>query len=175
MIKSIARHALQAITGTRKFYYRKLAALAPSAKGKRVLEIGSGKQVRGKETYSAVHIFQDVAEFRQTDMNPEFGHEILDITTMNLDGKYDLILCLNVLEHVYDFQTAIQNLHRALKDGGRLVVAVPFAFPMHDEPHDYYRYTEFALRRMLADFQNIDLSINGTRKAPFGLFVVAKK
>lgn len=175
MIKSIARTIVHLITGNRKYYYRQLAAIAPSAKGKRVLEIGSGKQVKGREAYSAVHIFEDVAEFRQTDMNPEFGHEILDITAMDINREYDLILCLNVLEHVYDFQTAIQNLHRALKDGGRLVVAVPFAFPMHDEPHDYYRYTEFALRRMLADFQNIDLSINGTRKAPFGLFVVAKK
>lgn len=175
MMKEIARRLVHMVTRTRKFYYRRLRELAPSAKGKRVLEIGSGKQVKGKEAYSAVHIFTDVAEFRQTDLNPEFGHETLDITNMDIQGAYDLILCLNVLEHIYDYQTAIANLHAALADGGRLVVAVPFAFPLHDEPHDYYRYTEFALRRMLSDFKSVSVEIKGMKKMPFGHFVIAEK
>jgi SAM-dependent methyltransferase len=175
MLKAIIRPIFQAITGTRKFYYRKLHEMAPSAAGKRVLEIGSGKQVNGKEAYSAVHIFKDVAEFRQTDLNPEYGHESLDITDMDITAAYDVILCLNVLEHVYDFQTAVKNLRAALVDGGQLVLAVPFAFPLHDEPHDYYRYTEFALRRMLSDFRKVDVTCNGLTKMPYGIFVIAEK
>ena len=175
MIKAIARPIVHFITGTRKFYYSRLRNIAPSAEGKRVLEIGSGKLVKGKEAYSAVHIFNDVAEFRQSDLNPDYGHEALDITAMEITQAYDLILCLNVLEHVYDYPSAVKNLHAALVDGGRLVVAVPFAFPLHDEPHDYYRYTEFALRRMLSAFSKVEVEWKGFRKMPFGYFVIAEK
>lgn len=175
MIKEIAKPIVHSITGTRKFYYRRLRDIAPSVKGKRVLEIGSGRLIKGEEAYSAIHIFKDVVEFRQTDLDVSFGHEPLDITDMNVQQTYDLILCLNVLEHVYDFQLAIRNLHDALVNGGRLVIAVPFAFPLHDEPHDYYRYTEFALHRMLSAFDKVEVEIKGFRKMPFGHFVVATK
>lgn len=175
MLKAVARNLVQAITRTRKFYYNRLRDIAPGFEGKRVLEIGSGKQVKGQEAYSAVHIFDKVAEFRQTDLNPAFGHEPLDITTMDIKAEYDLILCLNVLEHVYDFQIAVKNLHAALADGGHLIVAVPFAFPLHDEPHDFYRYTEFALRRMLSAFTTVTVEHNGIKKMPYGYFVIAEK
>ena len=175
MIKSIARPVIHAITGTRKYYYRRLRDIAPSASGLKLLEIGSGKQVKGMEAYSAIHIFTDVAEFRQTDINPDFGHQVLDITTMQVAEEFDLILCLNVLEHVFDTQTAVRNLYNALKDGGRLVVAVPFAFPLHDEPHDYYRFTRFALERMMQDFKSVDVEVKGFGKMPFGHFLIAVK
>ena len=175
MFKNHARALLQAITGTRKFYYRRLGEIAPSARGLRVLEIGSGKQVNGEEAYSAVHIFHDVAEFRQTDMNPAFGHDPLDITEMDIREAYDLILCLNVLEHVFDTARAVRNLHAALVPGGRLIVAVPFAFPLHDEPHDYYRFTRHALERMLAAFDKVEVEVHGPTKMPFGHFVIARK
>jgi len=175
MFKSSARKLVQTITGTRKFYYRRLGEIAPSARGLKVLEIGSGKQVKGQEAYSAVHIFRDVAEFRQTDLNPAFGHEPLDITDIDIRETYDLVLCLNVLEHVFDTKTAVGNLHRALAPGGRLVVAVPFAFPLHDEPHDYYRFTRYALEKMLAEFASVDVEVHGAEKFPFGHFVIAQK
>lgn len=175
MFTAIARSIVHLITRERQFYYKRLAEIAPSVKGQRVLEIGSGKQVKGQEAYSAIHIFKDVAEFRQTDINPEFGHEILDITAMDIQSEYGLILCLNVLEHVYDFQTAVKNLHAAVAEGGRLIVAVPFAYPLHDEPHDYYRYTEHALRRMLGDFKSVTVENKGIRQMSYGYFVVAEK
>ncbi len=174
MLETIIRPIFQAITGTRKFYYRKLHEMAPSEKGRRVLEIGSGKQVKGKEAYSAVHIFEDVAEFCQTDLNPEYGHEPLDISDMEITSAYDVVLCLNVLEHVHDFQIAVKNLHAALVDGGQLAMAVPFAFPLHDEPHDFYRYTEFALRRMPSDFRKVDVTCNGLTKMPYGILLSPK-
>jgi SAM-dependent methyltransferase len=175
LLTSLARTLVHLITRTRNFYYRRLREIAPSARGKRVLEIGSGKHVRGKEAYSAIHIFSDVAEFRQTDLNPAFGHESLDITRMDISEEYDLILYLNVLEHVFETAKAVENLHKALAPGGRLIVAVPFAFPLHDEPHDYYRFTRFARERMLSAFEKVDVENCGPAKMPFGHFVVAQK
>jgi SAM-dependent methyltransferase len=175
MMRRLARTVVHLITRTRKFYYRRLREIAPGARGKRVLEIGSGKQVRGKEAYSAVHIFTEAAEFRQTDLNPEFGHERLDITQMNIKEEYDLILCLNVLEHVFDTGKAVENLYNALSPGGRLVIAVPFAFPLHDEPHDYYRFTKYALERILSGFASVNVEVWGPEKLPFGHFAIAEK
>ena len=94
---------------------------------------------------------------------------------MEVDSEYDLILCLNVLEHIYETELVVNNLRRALKEGGRLVVAVPFAFPLHDEPHDYFRFTKYALSRMMEDFTKVEVETHGPKKMPFGHFVVAEK
>lgn len=171
----VAKSVLHALNGNRKMYYAKLQEIAADAKGKTVLEIGSGKMENGKYGYSAEHLFQDAKEFIKTDINPEFGHTVLDITTMTTKSKYDIILCLNVLEHVYDFQVAVDNLHRSLKKGGLLIVAVPFAFPLHDEPGDYWRFTEHALRKILGNFSDIELTHQRLRRWPTGYFVIAKK
>jgi SAM-dependent methyltransferase len=80
-----------------------------------------------------------------------------------------------VLEHVFETERAVRNLHRALAPGGRLIVAVPFAFPLHDEPHDYYRFTRHALRRMLEPFASAEIEVHGPAKMPFGHFAVATK
>ena len=175
MIKSLIKPVVHAVTGNRRFYYRHLERLGTRSAGARVLEIGSGKQVKGEDAYSARHLFPDAAEFRQTDFNPEFGHEVLDITAMDITDEYDIVLCLNVLEHVYDYGQAVQNLRRALRDGGVVAAAVPFMFPLHDEPHDYWRFTEHALRRMFADFSSVEVSVKGPRALPYGLFVIAEK
>lgn len=175
MIKKASKHAVHRITGNRKFYYSELRKFAPQTKDKIILEIGSGIKVKGKDSYSAKHIFKDAGEFICTDINPDFGHKVLDITKMNNKSKYDVILCLNVLEHVYDFQLGINNMYAALKKGGTLIVAVPFVFPLHDEPSDYWRFTEHSLRKMLIEFSHIDIQHQRSRRLPTGYFVKAVK
>jgi hypothetical protein len=38
-------------------------------------------------------------------------------------------------------------MSRILAAGGKLVLNVPFYYWLHETPHDYYRYTEYCLRR----------------------------
>ncbi|HET6968706.1 MAG TPA: class I SAM-dependent methyltransferase, partial [Ornithinibacter sp.] len=38
---------------------------------------------------------------------------------------------------------------RVLRPGGRLLLTVPFLSRLHEEPHDFYRYTEHGLRELL--------------------------
>jgi SAM-dependent methyltransferase len=40
-------------------------------------------------------------------------------------GSFDVALCLDVLEHLFDPRRAITEIHRALAPRGRLLVAVP--------------------------------------------------
>jgi SAM-dependent methyltransferase len=43
----------------------------------------------------------------------------------NGDGKWDFILCQNVLEHIADDRGAVQEMARALRVGGTLTILVP--------------------------------------------------
>jgi hypothetical protein len=54
---------------------------------------------------------------------------------------------------------------RLLKQGGKAIVNVPFVYWLHEQPHDYYRYTEYALRRfaLLSGFEvDLLLPLGGT-------------
>lgn len=96
------------------------------------------------------------------------------MTCDDLSG-FDAVLCANVLEHVVDFQAAINNLWKGLSDGGRLFVVVPFAYPLHAEPDDYWRFTEHNLRRLFAEFSEVEIRHRGFRGSPVLYSVTATK
>lgn len=63
------------------------------------------------------------------------------------DGEFDTVLLSDVLEHIPEPARLWGEMSRILAPGGRLLLNVPFLYWLHEQPHDYYRYTEFALRR----------------------------
>jgi SAM-dependent methyltransferase len=65
------------------------------------------------------------------------------------DACADAVLCTEVMEHVSEPATMLAEIHRVLRPGGHLIVTVPFTWHIHDEPHDFWRFTEFGLRRVL--------------------------
>ncbi len=67
------------------------------------------------------------------------------------DGRFDRILFNQVLEHLPEPATALTELHRVLKAGGRLFCSVPLFYEEHQQPYDFYRYTQFALRRIFEE------------------------
>jgi SAM-dependent methyltransferase len=85
-------------------------------------------------------------------------------------ASYDAVLMFNFLEHVFDHRSALIEANKALKPHGRLIVTVPFMFHVHASPSDYFRYTEFALRKLieLSGFDVVELKPLGT-----GAFSVA--
>jgi SAM-dependent methyltransferase len=48
-----------------------------------------------------------------------------DVTRLDFDAEFDLVVSIDNLEHVDDDVTAMRGLYRALRPGGRLVVHVP--------------------------------------------------
>jgi SAM-dependent methyltransferase len=65
------------------------------------------------------------------------------------DETCEIVLCTEVLEHVSDPGSALAEISRVLKDNGVLLLSVPFLARLHEEPHDYFRYTEHGLRYLL--------------------------
>jgi SAM-dependent methyltransferase len=63
------------------------------------------------------------------------------------DETVDTVLCTDVLEHIYRPARLWQEMARVLRPEGKAIVAVPFLYWIHEAPHDYHRYTGFALER----------------------------
>lgn len=78
------------------------------------------------------------------------------------DGSYDTVVCSEVLEHVVAPGAALSEIARVLKPGGRLVLTVPFLGRLHEEPHDYFRFTKHGLAALIEDTQLTMESIEPT-------------
>ena len=62
------------------------------------------------------------------------------------DCMFDTVLCTNVLEHIAENGKSFSELSRVLKDNGYMILSVPFLYPAHEIPHDYYRYSFYGLK-----------------------------
>lgn len=169
------RAGVHLVFGTRQWVRRNLEEFAEGMVGKRILEIGSGRQDLGHDAFSVRDLFDSKNEFVQSDVVPEYGHELVDVRAIGLEDTFDVILCLCVLEHVFEVEDAVASMHRALVPGGTLVVSVPHLYPYHDEPTDYWRFTEHALRQLLEPFESVEIKVRGFHKMPFGLLAFARK
>jgi len=67
------------------------------------------------------------------------------------DSSYDAVVLNNTLEHIYHVQELVKESVRVLKKGGRIIITIPFLFPEHPSPSDYWRFTEESIRKMLED------------------------
>lgn len=96
--------------------------------------------------------------------NPHLDHEC-DLTEPLLfaDGEYDTVILSDVLEHIPGPEQLLGEISRIMAPGGVLLLNVPFFYWIHEEPHDFYRYTEFALRRLaeISGLEVIDLTPAG--------------
>jgi SAM-dependent methyltransferase len=66
-------------------------------------------------------------------------------------ATFDTVLSTQVLEHVPRPADLLREAHRVLKPGGHLVLTAPQTNPLHEEPHDYFRYTCHGLRSLTQD------------------------
>jgi SAM-dependent methyltransferase len=64
------------------------------------------------------------------------------------NAEFETILLSDVLEHIAEPDQLFREMVRILRPGGYIILGVPFMFYLHEEPHDYFRYTKFKL----ADF-----------------------
>lgn len=85
-------------------------------------------------------------------LNPDIVADISDLGTLP-DEKFDLIICSQVIEHIFNFDDVFYNLHHLLKPGGYLIVDCPFYFPYHptQDYDDYWRISVPAMIALLSE------------------------
>lgn len=57
-------------------------------------------------------------------------------------ASVDAVVCLETLEHMADLESALSEIARVLKPGGRAFLSMPFLYPIHDVPFEHARLTE---------------------------------
>jgi len=79
------------------------------------------------------------------------------------DASVDSAMATEVLEHCTEPKQLLYEIVRVLKPGGFFLFTVPFLWPLHEVPHDHYRYTPFALKRLFneAGFTELQLKVHG--------------
>ncbi len=120
----------------------------------RVLSIGSGDDRDGEGGRYRDYFPLATAYVTSEVVSRPDCELVLDVRAMPelADRSFDCVYCSGVLEHVDDVFSATAELHRILKTGGTLLLGVPFRQAIHLPPTDYWRFTEFGVRALLARF-----------------------
>jgi ubiquinone/menaquinone biosynthesis C-methylase UbiE len=118
--------------------------------GSLMLDVGAG-QAPYKHLFN--HVRYESADFEQ--VNKPYGKTtyVCDITERIPveESRFDYILFTQTLEHIKEPIRALKELNRVLRPGGLLLCTGPLFYEEHEQPHDYFRYTQFAHRYMFEE------------------------
>ncbi|GEM_PF-864420 len=86
------------------------------------------------------------------------------------DKSIDTIISFSVLEHVSEPFETIKEFHRILKPNGIFIISVPLYWHLHEEPHDYLRFTKHILKEKITQsgFEMVYLKEEGKSFAVVG-------
>jgi SAM-dependent methyltransferase len=153
--------------GNRRLILSALRKALPSFSGL-VLDVGCGHKpykrlLLSPPSRAERYLGLDLAEniYDQPDITWDGAHIPLP------DDSVDSCLLSEVIEHCPDGAVVLREIWRVLKPGGFLFLTAPFIWPIHTVPNDEYRYTPFALTRLIEDagFPAPELAATGGRHA----------
>ncbi|MEK9183036.1 MAG: methyltransferase domain-containing protein [Patescibacteria group bacterium] len=120
----------------------------------RVLDLGSGSNKASyhrffNKTDSVKIDFLDLCSVSHANSSVAFDFEkdSLPYESQSIDQA----LMFNLLEHIYNYNHLLQEVVRTLKKDGKIFGAVPFLVGYHPDPHDYFRYTSEALKKIFIE------------------------
>jgi SAM-dependent methyltransferase len=118
-----------------------------------VLEFGA-LQIPGLEGFADMRPFFPGRRYIGFDLRPGPGVDVrTDLTRCAVaSGRAGTVLCLETLEHCADPAAAVAEMARVLRPDGLLLISVPFAFPIHEYPVDFWRFTPQGLDYLLRTF-----------------------
>ena len=110
----------------------------------RVLDVGCG--VKPYYPFFAPHVSEyvgvDVVENPAADL--QGAVESLPVE----DASFDVVLCIQVLEHADDPAQAVRELRRVAKPGARVLASTHGTQVYHPSPQDHWRWTHTGLERL---------------------------
>jgi 2-polyprenyl-3-methyl-5-hydroxy-6-metoxy-1,4-benzoquinol methylase len=147
--------------------------LQPYIRGS-VLEVGCGV---GSFTYRIIQhgsferlLSIDISQNAVDHCRAKFAHAALQfqcIDVWNVHGEFDMVICMNVLEHIEDHEGVLKHLFDILKPGGTLFLLVPAHQALFNnfdtEGGHFRRYNKRAIRDLL-------LKVTGSRRYQLNQF-----
>jgi SAM-dependent methyltransferase len=153
----------------------KLKAALPLFRGT-LLDVGCGHMpyrsaVLAANANVSNYIGMDLSDNRSYANKPDISWDGAVIPLA--DGSVDCAMATEVLEHCPYPEKTLTEIHRVLKTDGILFITVPFIWMFHEVPYDEYRYTPFALKRLVesSGFKIIELSALGGWNASLAQFI----
>lgn len=112
----------------------------------KILDVGAGHGdfadiFEGRHYYSL-----DIVPYAEVDLVADLG----DVNPFK-DNAFDVVVLMNVLEHVYECQNLLKSIKRIVEANGSVVITVPFLLKVHQAPFDFARYTPYFIEKMAAD------------------------
>ena len=115
--------------------------------------------------------------FSYLQVAPDTRIEPLDLSLNDIDlekdalpyasASVDTVLMCNILEHIYHHQHLLTEAWRVLRPEGSLIGFVPFWVGYHPDPHDYFRYTDEALHKLLDEAGFVGIEVKRVGRGPF--------
>lgn len=117
--------------------------------GSRVLDAGAGDQPY-RDLFG--HCDYESADFELIDKPYARSTYVCSLDAIPVeDGRFDAVICNQVMEHLPRPAAALRELNRVLKPGGTLICTAPLFYEEHERPYDFYRYTQFGWRLMMEE------------------------
>lgn len=129
-----------------------LPAFAAAMKARRGTVIEIGARVVGQHSGLNAPLFRPDCRFIGVDIHPAPGvdlvadvHYLADfVAPASIDGVFSLA----VFEHLAAPWLAAAAINRVLRPGGETLHLVPHAWPVHERPNDFWRFSEAALAQL---------------------------
>ncbi|MEK7464042.1 MAG: methyltransferase domain-containing protein [Patescibacteria group bacterium] len=148
-------------TPWRKKLYKELSSLNLSGK---IIDLGGSR----KSGYHEILKGDFLIEVANIDEGYGYDHKVdLEKSFLLSANSYDATLAINVMEHVYDYRNFLSESFRILRQGGSIVIAVPFMIQIHPCPHDYWRYSGDTLEKILSEAGFRDVNVVAVGAGPF--------
>ena len=132
-----------------------------------VLDIGGGSQ---GSHYRFLKKEQNCS-LKVADIIPRAGTDfVLDITKERVplpDASQDSVLMFNILEHLFEHDRVLTEVHRLLAPQGLFIGTIPFLVNVHPDPHDFVRFTKEALERLFTKHGFMVRVIEPIGRGPF--------
>ena len=98
------------------------------------------------------HAIYESADFEQVNKAYAPATYVCDLASIPVENdRFDYVVFNQVLEHLPEPKRVLSELHRVLKPGGRLIFTAPLFYEEHEQPYDFYRYTQFGLRHLFTE------------------------
>lgn len=121
---------------------------------RRVLVVGCGDGTAGYGVLAQV----EGARWLETDVSLAGRASVVcDASDLPfVDGQFDLVICIAVLEHVLEPQRCVDEMHRVLAEDGLIYATTPFMQQVHMGEYDFTRFTRSGHRWLFRAFDELN-------------------